>query len=922
MAAIEWFAQLCDSLSTNPGQATQLLTEFRESEVALESCKLFLQYPEINVNVLFQASLTLQYSFLKHWNSIQPVYKEELEQVILYLLQQKCGQENATSFALNKLMQLYALIWKHGWADSNEQQHSILFEKISLFLNQDNKQFIQCGLVFLKIIVEDFCNRGGSQVSLPVAIHNSIRVSFENDGLDQCLKLSLDWLSKCLAIVRQASFVITSPGSDLTGHQQTLALLRDALKLTNELLSWEFSAFTESGSSMLPSQSGSALFSAPSHNNSHGRDDNRFGGSVGRTMITLPASWTAYFVQSSLQQEVVQAYSAVKESLHQVVLVDLNFARDRNQTYQQTMFELRQLMANLAAINGKFADNTADKLQLASLLCNYMLPLVSQAYDGSITVGIEADTPAYSILTELEMTERQAFSSLFLTFIDNFQLANLASLPNFLDIVSLLAGMTRTTASSITQQYRSSGAGASSLSGSMIDGLDGAQGDTLTQLLEAWSILLTSPWMMSNYLLIDPMTNKPVLTEGSTQELVLTLTHEKIIVQQLKLLLLQSAEPLFSELYGLMICSVIHDLVSSEGEEEEEEEVEALYMTSVHDLMSGICTVGRSSFPSTYHFVTQSLTASLGQCQVALQQSNGVLSVDIIKNPTYILECRKVLESIRINILFMSHLLSDNYVTETNGNSQSNNSNSNVISSSETPLIPVFIIDACLLNGGTIYNIYQGLTQVCEVINFQLNLMSLASSSDSSGRTMSCSGQSHPLFSPLILQLSVQLLSLYLKRYINIDAGFYDSTLILVISDINTAHRNEQFNDLLSLCARAAYQCVYQLPHERDLIEATSELIDTVAVSLAYPRYASATILNLSSPRGKSSVQDISYFISLTDVSSLYTLLTTSEYLSLGFESIAELFKSISMLVVSASSKVLCEQVRAIYMIKYLIKYV
>lgn len=904
MATIEWFSQLCDSLSTNPGQATQQLTEFRESEVALECCKSFLQYPEINVNVLFQASLTLQYSFLKHWNSIQPAYKDELEQVILYLLQQRCGQENATSFALNKLMQLYALIWKHGWADSSPQQHHLLFEKVSSFLSQDSKQYVQCGLVFLKIIVEDFCNRGGSQVGLPVAIHNSIRVSFENDGLDQCLKLSLDWLSKCLAMVRQDAF--TAATTDLPSRLQVLTLLRDALKLTNELLSWEFSAFVESGSSLLPTQSGSALFGGPSQAGGV-RDEGRFG-TVGRAMITLPTAWTAFFVQSTLPQEVTLAYSAVRESLRQLVSVDPNFARERNYTYQNTMFELRSLMTNLAAINGKFADSSTEKLQLASLVCNYTLPLVSQAFDGSIMAGVAPGVPSASILTELEMTERQSFSSLFLTFIDNFQLSNLAALPNLLDIVSLLAGMTRSTASSISQQYATGGAGSATMAG-MIEGLDGAQGDTLTQLLEAWNILLTAPWMMSNYLLIDPMTNSPVLADDSTAALATTLPHEKVVVQQLKLLLLRSAEPLFAELYGLMAHAAIHDLVSSEGEEEEVEEVEAVHMTNVHDLLSGICTVGRSSFPSTYQFVSQSLTASLEQCTLALQQSNGVLNPGVMADPSYVLECRKVLESIRINLLFMSHLLSDNYVSETGGDNQ-NNGSSTVVSSSETPLIPVFIMDACLLSGGTIYNIYQGLTQACEVIKFQLNLLTLSTGSVAPGSSVS--GRSHPLFSPLLLQLSVQLLSLYLKRYINIDAGFYDSSLQVAISDINTAHRNEQFNEMLNLCARVAYQCVYQLPHERDLIESTAELISTIAASLAYPRYASATILNPSSPRGKSSVQDISYFISLADVSSLYALLTTSEYLSLSFESIAELFKSISMLVVSASSRGLCEQVRIV----------
>ena len=146
---LEEFIHVCQILSTRPMEATSILSNYREQENTLIECTSFIQSDNIDLNILFQACLILQYSFLKHWNQITNEYKQELENIILILIYKLHLQTNNNNFVINKMIEIYILIYKHGWPDMNNQQRSILFDKMNSFLTQSNPQSILTGIYIL-----------------------------------------------------------------------------------------------------------------------------------------------------------------------------------------------------------------------------------------------------------------------------------------------------------------------------------------------------------------------------------------------------------------------------------------------------------------------------------------------------------------------------------------------------------------------------------------------------------------------------------------------------------------------------------------------------------------------------------------------------------------------------------------------------
>ena len=68
---VEWWESVCIELTRNPIAATKTITDFRDSDQALEASKYFLQ-PTTGCSAIaqFQAALILQHVCLKHWNKL------------------------------------------------------------------------------------------------------------------------------------------------------------------------------------------------------------------------------------------------------------------------------------------------------------------------------------------------------------------------------------------------------------------------------------------------------------------------------------------------------------------------------------------------------------------------------------------------------------------------------------------------------------------------------------------------------------------------------------------------------------------------------------------------------------------------------------------------------------------------------------
>ena len=251
----------------------------------------------------------------------------------------------------------------------------------------------------------------------------------------------------------------------------------------------------------------------------------------------------------------------------------------------------------------------------------------------------------------------------------------------------------------------------------------------------------------------------------------------------------------------------------------------------IQDFISSIGRIGRSSFTTCYTALLTHITTLLSQADQLLlasgltdintsttttttisyicnnntnnsnnsnnnnsSSSNICMNIDVIKDKRYELECLKILELLRINILFINHLLYDDYTTTTSaGGEMSDRTKTGNFSGSaggsETRIIPVFILDACLLSPTSeiCNNIYNGILYICNILKLQLYLLTYSYKTN----TIYISGKIHPLYSPLIIQLCIQLLSQYFQRYVYVEGHNYDPCVSNVILQMNRVYQGK-----------------------------------------------------------------------------------------------------------------------------------
>ena len=177
------------------------------------------------------------------------------------------------------------------------------------------------------------------------------------------------------------------------------------------------------------------------------------------------------------------------------------------------------------------------------------------------------------------------------------------------------------------------------------------------------------------------------------------------------------------------------------------------------------------------------------------------MNMDVIKDKRYELECLKILELLRINILFINHLLYDDYssISTTSASEGGDRAKTGIFSGSaggsETRIIPVFILDACLLSRTSeIYNnIYNGILYICNILKLQVYLLTYTYKTN----TIYISGKIHPLYSPLIIQLCIQLLSQYFQRYVYVEGQNYDPCVYNVILQMNRVYQGKLYRSIV-----------------------------------------------------------------------------------------------------------------------------
>ena len=120
-SSIRLFETACAELCTNPQAATQKIVEFRDTSDAF-SVSIYILQSSDNSMVQFQALSVLQHSFLKQWDVLQQVEKENLKGTLWQIL----ISNSVDSYVSNKAIQAFALVWKRGWCSSTPVERDAL----------------------------------------------------------------------------------------------------------------------------------------------------------------------------------------------------------------------------------------------------------------------------------------------------------------------------------------------------------------------------------------------------------------------------------------------------------------------------------------------------------------------------------------------------------------------------------------------------------------------------------------------------------------------------------------------------------------------------------------------------------------------------------------------------------------------------
>lgn len=200
---VEWFESVCLEMNTNPLEATKNILQFRDSENALETIQSLLQTPSGSITPMaqFQAVLVLQYSSLKEWNNLSITSKSDIITILWTLIQSSFVSGTMPSFALNKIMQVYGMLWKRKWNDIDINEKQIFLQQISAFL--EHAEAFNFGVKLLRIVIEEFNSRSSAEIGLPIEFHRVLRKSYESYGIDDAFNLSIKCINHSFAQVNK-----------------------------------------------------------------------------------------------------------------------------------------------------------------------------------------------------------------------------------------------------------------------------------------------------------------------------------------------------------------------------------------------------------------------------------------------------------------------------------------------------------------------------------------------------------------------------------------------------------------------------------------------------------------------------------------------------------------------------------------------
>ena len=559
---IEWWESVCLELSRNPASATKTITDFRDSDQALEASKYFLQPSTCcTPSAQFQAALILQYVCLKHWSKLSLNEIHELRNTLWTLLHSSLTAGTMPSFAVNKIMQVYALLWKRGWQECDSASKQMLFMQIKSFMQ--NHEYMKFGASLLRIILEEFCSRSSAEIGLPMEFHRIAHNAFEENGLDEGLEIS----TQCLSI----SFtILNTVTDDMQNVILAASTVAESSKLMVEVLSWDF---------------GSSEKFSFGLNKENEREKQRTS-----DLLNLPRRWSSVFLNESFINSIFNAYQRLRTmrihySPNKIVPKGFNSGStelDVLRFIDVSLSELRLLVTAFSSITGAFFAENSDKIALCSFISANVSPL--------LLLSLKMPTSVYE--QELRSIECTHFGSVILRLLGNFRLSVACCMNHGLfeemlrslglgtfqlsEELAILAEV------QLKKIYRYNNDEKNAINSTELnkfvnegelDLFEGWRGESLDILLDAWCMILDDPIMI-----VD--NNNQV--NGS---------NNILISQLIKNILYDMAGGAFSLLFECIMRSTVYETLDCINDNEEDD-----FSSLSNNLLRSICTVGRTNF--------------------------------------------------------------------------------------------------------------------------------------------------------------------------------------------------------------------------------------------------------------------------------------------------------------------------------------
>ena len=798
---LEWFENVCLEIDRNPSKATAAIMEFREQSYALELSNTWIKFPQCSALAKFQLALIMQYCSLKNWMHMPSTATAALRDTLWTLIYETTIQATMPTYALNKLLQVYALFWKRGWCEMSESTKNQLFSQIESMCTNSTSQsndlstssaFI-AGVKLLTTTVEEFESRNTSEIGLPLEFHNKSHDDFERIGLSQCLRLAHLCLTRCTQKLSLST-------SNIQNFAEAIPMVTESVKAYVEILNWTFGGSTTSTQSDM---GGSRSADKKSSN-----------------LLHLPREWAPHLLNREFQDCIHRTYTQVRHAcLHYIEILHVHRSANIGSTvfgdgcsleslHQQLrisracLAELRTIMISLGSISGPhFFQSDDERTVLGDTLLQAVEPFLSSWVtvegDHNITtaasLSLLAENTENSYIFELCSEECLSFATLMQRILGNFKTTLCSQMAAF-EAVMLTTGRLVLKLSSYLTRIAEKNVAHLSCGKDVIQDdtlLDSATGHAVVLLTEVWCMVLDDP------MLVDPMQSASLRSK------------------KLRHYLSTMSAQVFISLFDCYLHMTLYEALAGceDDEEDDEEQIDA---RSKDEVLMAVCTVGRLDICTSLNYIISTASAVLTEAEGILQQANAKGTAD---DATLNGKCLRILEILRICFLFLTHLFVEDFHSEVASGY-----------GSDTPTVPQLLLEAALDDAqGVQERVKSAYWLAMRVLHMETRMVSNES------QTV----RHHPLVSAYLLQFVLRFVREFFLRYVRPDPALYHE---MYATNILLREPDAEFMTSIELILEVTHTLMQHMPLEPEVIENVSRLVVALSKCRPQPHWPQAVI--------------------------------------------------------------------------------